>query len=61
MSTTTGGISRWTGGAFFSGSPMAIVSWNLRSALTVRRAPSAISTDEYRSMSVVPRCPIANE
>ena len=28
----------------FSGSPTAIVSWNLRSALTVRRAPSAIST-----------------
>ena len=30
-------------------------------ALTVRRAPSAISTLLYRSMSVVPRWPIANE
>jgi len=36
------------------------VSWNFRSPETVRRAASAISGPLYRSMSVVPRWPIAN-
>src|SRR5437867_3845908 len=36
MSTTTGGISRCVGATPFSGSPVAIVSWNFRSAETVR-------------------------
>ena len=38
MSTMTGGISRCRGATPLSGSPTAVVSWNLRSALTVRRA-----------------------
>ena len=59
MSTTTGGISRCFGATPFSGSPSAIVSWNLRRAVTVRRAPSAISGPVYKSMSVVPRWPMA--
>ena len=52
MSTTTGGMSRCRGATPFSGSPTAVVSWNLRSALTVRRAETTVELGSGQSFAI---------